>query len=178
MAKSNSGKSGNPFEGMTELDIATQEIHYTPEEQAVRDAFVEQYVIDHQPINAAMRIGFSQAFAKKYAEVFLSESYVIKQISQVMETKTLQNEEFVKSQRQTVLMNLIREANYFGPGASAAARLAANMKLAELTGLEDSKGNAVSSGVMIVESITDPDTWQAKAQESQAQLKKAVKNET
>ena len=160
----------------SELNLATQEIAYTPEERAVRDAFVREYVIDQQPIEAAMRIGFHKAFAGQYVKQFFEEPYVLRKIREHETANSLDNDEFVREQLSRIISNLIREANYFGPGASHAARIQANIKLAEMTGLVGENGQGGSaSGVMIVEEIGTVDQWEEKASASQAKLKQGVK---
>lgn len=160
----------------SELDLATQEIAYTPEERAVRDAFVKEYVIDQSPIDAAVRIGFHRAFAGQYVKQFFEEPYVMRKIREYEALHSLDNEEFVKEQHSRIIANLIREANYFGPGCSHAARIQANIKLAEMTGMINESGEGGStSGVMVVEEISDVDSWEAKAAEAQAKLKQEVK---
>lgn len=161
----------------SELDLATQEIAYTPEERAVRDRFVKEYVLDQQPIDAAVRVGFHRAFAEQYVKQFFQEPYVLRKIREHELQNSLENDDFVEQQNSRIISNLIREANYFGPGASHAARIQANIKLAEMTGLigENGQGNVGSSGVMVVEEITDVEDWEQKAADAQAKLKQEVK---
>lgn len=160
----------------SELDLATQEIAYTPEERAVRDAFVKEYVLDQQPIDAAVRVGFHRAFAEQYVKQFFQEPYVLRKIREHEAKNDLDNDDFIQEQNSRIISNLIREANYFGPGASHAARIQANIKLAEMTGLigENGQGGG-STGVMVVEEIGTVDDWEEKAAEAQAKLKQEVK---
>lgn len=58
--------------------------YFAPEpsatEKALRDRFVEEYVKDWHPINAAIRTGFNITFANEYAPIFLGEPYVQRKI--------------------------------------------------------------------------------------------------
>lgn len=158
------------------------EIEPEPEgrEKALRDVFVREYVKDYNPVLAAIRCGFMRAFAEEYAVKFMAESYVIKRIKAV-ELGEIEDEPHpaagpAQSRNRAVEIQLIREANYYGPGGSAAARVAALGKLASIYGMDGNAskkgkgGKAGRGGVMVVPGIADIDEWEKAASESQDKL--------
>jgi len=50
----------------------------TEQERLLWDKFVEEYVKDYNPVEAAQRIGFNLTFAVEYSKLFLSKPYVQK----------------------------------------------------------------------------------------------------
>jgi phage terminase small subunit len=55
----------------------------TNAEKALRDRFVEEYVIDFSSQNAATRIGYSADYAYDMARKFMLEPYVLQKIKEV-----------------------------------------------------------------------------------------------
>jgi len=111
----------------------------TPREKALRDAFVKEYLTDYHPVRAAIRLGFKAGIAETYADKFMRESYVLKQISST-EQSNGNIDGIIKN-------SLIKEANYFGPGSSASARVSALAQLAKNEGIEKSPQTVVNTAV-------------------------------
>lgn len=156
---------------------------YQPElnerEKALRDLFVDEYLVDFNPYAAALRVGFMEAFAKEYATRFMAEPYVRKRIRLKTDGMETNSREFVGQQRNRIMQGLIKEANYTGPGASHAARVSALSKLATLLEMDPKNGAGVQGGpdggVMVVPAMEDADSWSQAAENSQASLKATVK---
>lgn len=109
----------NPDEAEPELSA---------KEKALRDAFVREYLIDYDAVKAAIRLGFKSSVADTYAGRFMSESYVLRQIA---------HKQHNNGNIQDVIRNtLLKEANYYGPGSSASARVSAIAQLAKNEGIE------------------------------------------
>lgn len=145
-------------------------------EKALRDSFVREYLIDYNAHAAAIRIGYGPAYARDYAIRLMEEPYVLHQIKQVECAPSEDSEEEMKKR---VMAGLVREANYRGPGASAAARVSALAKLAaihgmdapirsktEISGLE---GQALV-GVIVVPGLMTPEEWEIAAAKQQEAL--------
>jgi len=52
------------------------------QQKALWDRFVQEYVLDWQPVTAAIRCGFNVTFANEYAPIFLGEPYVQRKIAE------------------------------------------------------------------------------------------------
>jgi hypothetical protein len=155
---------------------AAMEPEFSEQEKALRDRFVEEYLVDWSPLNAARRVGFSNAFAKEYAERFMTESYVRRRIKQ-LEHKPVDEEDLAEYDKRRIRNGLMREAHdMFSSGAS---RVAALGKLMSLYGMDaptkihqeiDHKG-----GVMMVPVIASLDEWERTAMASQAALAESAR---
>lgn len=64
----------------TSLDPQRQETLLTPQEQAVRDFFVNEYVKDFDAYKACIRMGFLSAFAIDQCKSFMADGYVLRKI--------------------------------------------------------------------------------------------------
>ena len=101
-------------------------------EKLVRDRFVEEYLKDYDQLGAAIRLGYSEAFASQYATKFMAEPYVRKAITDREEELGLSTEE--AQHRRRIVAGLYREANSrFNSGS---ARVAALGQLAKIVGIE------------------------------------------
>lgn len=101
-------------------------------ERKLRDRFVEEYLVDYDAFGAAIRIGYSEAFAQQYAKQFLTEPYTLNRIKEREGALGLNKEE--DKHRLKIVAGLYREANNrFNSGA---ARVAAYSQLAKIVGIE------------------------------------------
>lgn len=104
----------------------------TKAEKATRQRFVEQYLVDFDPVNACIRLGFQQLFADKYAKQFMVEPYTMKLLADKTAELGLSSDE--EQHRKRVIGGLYRIAlNRF---ASASAQVAAYAQIAKITGIE------------------------------------------
>jgi hypothetical protein len=156
-------------------DVASRLTH---RERALRDLFVKEYLTNYNALEAAIRVGYGQSYAKEYAVRFMNCPYVMSQISKM---ETTADEASPDAMRKMVIRGLIREANYTGPGASAGARVAAFAKLAAIQGLDAPKksihemtgpdGQPIATGgVFVVPGVATIEEWAAVAEKQQADL--------
>lgn len=147
-----------------------------PRQQALRDTFVAEYLIDYNSVAAAMRCGFSRTMAIEYSQRFLQEPYVQQKIKN-MELTLVDPDKELEFNRQRVKQQLMREAYYHGPGSSHAARVAALAKLMSIYGMEAPKQVHTKNqhehrgGVMKVpEAVKNAEDWEAQALANQQSL--------
>lgn len=103
----------------------------TPQERSLRDRFVDEYMKDFSPLQAALRTGFLLAFAEQFAREFMACGYVQRQIA--ARTRQASIDDPVEQERQdkAMTMNILRQVAQTG---SATARVAALRTLSELYG--------------------------------------------
>jgi phage terminase small subunit len=101
-------------------------------EKALRDRFVGEYLVDYDPFGAALRIGYSEVYAKQYARTFMLEPYVRSCITKQEEKLGLVTEE--EKHRQKIVAGLYRIAR--SPTSPASAQVAAYTQLAKISGIE------------------------------------------
>lgn len=145
-----------------------------PRERMIRDQFVEQYLVDYNSVLAAIRVGFREAYAKVVGPAFLMEPYTQRALREAINKRKSVMADHEESEQSQIIEGLRREANYFGPGSSQAARVAALAHLAKLTNLQPAGSDGVNlhmqGGVMICPAQADPSDWQAAAMASQKKL--------
>ena len=145
------------------------------QEKELRDRFVEEYLFDYSATAAATRVGYSKSFAETYGYKFLEEPYVKRLIKERQKAIAEDSKAEDEAQRRQVRAMLFREANYRGPGASHAARVAAQAKLMSLLDMDAPtkvKVAATRGGVMVVPGVSKVEDWEAEASASQDQLQK------
>ena len=143
----------------------------------LRDRFVKEYLVDYDALSAAGRVGYSRQFAKEYSFRFMAEPYVLQKIKNAESSTEEDNEDAMKKR---ILMGLIREANYRGPGCSQSARVAALSKLASIAGMDSPSkskiemtgpdGQPLNGGMFVVPGIMTVEDWEKQAAAQQAAL--------
>lgn len=104
----------------------------TKQERVLRQRFVEEYLIDYDPLAAAIRLGYQEAFADQYAKRFMRETYTLKRIAEREAEMGILTEE--DQHRKKIVAGLYREAHSrFNSGS---ARVAALTQLAKIIGIE------------------------------------------
>lgn len=104
----------------------------TKQERTLRQRFVEEYLADYDPVAAAIRLGYQEAFAQQYAKQFLGEPYTLRLIKEKEAEFGILTEE--DQHRRKIVAGLYREAyNRFNTGS---ARVAALTQLAKIVGIE------------------------------------------
>ncbi len=156
------------------VDPLLMEPELSEDERKLRQAFVKAYMHSRDPVEACLAIGFLSAYAVDWANSFMSDSYVRRLII-IEETREETEEDRILRARKYRAM-LEREASYQGRGSSHGARVSALASLLKMDEDKDDTGSGFDGGVMIVESIADPDTWGQRAIESQALLKQQVRD--
>ena len=150
----------------------------TAPERSLRDKFVQEYLIDYDALQAAIRVGYSKSLAKQYATRFMLEPYTLQQI-RLREAGPL--DETPDAAKQRVMVGLYREANYRGVGCSQSARVAALAKLAAIHGMDapTKRINEITGpdgqplgagGIFVVPGIMTTEEWEKQAADQQAAL--------
>ena len=127
------------------LDKIQLEEVLTLEQCQLRDMFVAEYLKDFDAHAACLRVGFLSAFAVQYAQTFMQEGYVQRQIAALTRSApaSAAEQEIVD---RALLENSLREAMQRGPYAS---RVAAGRAFAELKGWNRPDGGAGGEEALI-----------------------------
>jgi hypothetical protein len=165
MAENDSGRYWDPL-------VMQQAM--SPQEKALRDKFVTEYLVDYDAWAACIRVGFLKTVAIEYAQHFMQEPYVQQEIARKQQAEAGDPKTQEAVERRLVKQWLIQEARYKGPGASHAARVAAlgQLKnLLEMDGTKKSKKEITHrGGVMMVPAISNIDEWEKAAAAEQDKL--------
>lgn len=148
------------------------------DEMNIREQVVREYLYDYSWTKACLRCGFRPEFAADNAERFSKDPYCIWRVRELAREKGLDPNPETKAvqieQDKVDIMNALKkEAHYYGPGSSQAARVSALGKLAQLMGMEPPKAvkaEITAPGVMVVPGIATIDDWEAIAQQTQEKL--------
>lgn len=163
-------------------------IHYSKEltahDMAIREKVVNEYLYDYSWTKACLRCGFRAEFCEDNAKRFAQDPYCIWRVKELSRFRGLnpnpeQRAETLELEKIDILNALRKEAHYYGPGSSQAARVSALGKLAQLLGMEPPKAvkaEVKAKGVMVVPGIASVDDWEQVAQQAQADLQEATMN--
>lgn len=148
----------------------------TPKMKMKRDRFISEYIRDFNGPEAYIRAGGPATSAVKMACEYLREPYVTKRVWEVIEA--MDEAELIS--RKRVLALFIREANYYGIGASHGARVSAIGHIAKVLGMEQENLNIkgdirFKGGVMVVPVAPGTDAWEQMAATAQKQLTEGAK---
>lgn len=148
--------------------------HLQQRTKLLRQNFCHEYIKDFNSGHALLRMGYKYARPYIRAGEWLREAYTQWYLSTLMEKM----EEKAIVTRNTVLLGLLKEANYHGGlDASSASRISAFRALAKILGMEVTTVNGnitLTGGVMAVPMAGTLDEWEAASKKAQAQLKQAV----
>ena len=104
----------------------------TKQEQAQRRRFVAEYLVDYDPLGAAIRIGFAKGYAEQYAGIFMQEPFTRKLISDKTQALGVMDE--AAEHKRRVLAGLYRiTADRYG---SASSKVAAYAQISKIVGLD------------------------------------------
>lgn len=151
----------------------------TQDEMNIREQVVRQYLYDYSWTKACLRCGFRPEFAADNAERFAKDPYCIWRVKELAREIGLnpnpeQRAKDIEQDKVDIINALKKEAHYYGPGSSQAARVSALGKLAQLLGMEPPKqikADVKGTGVMIVPGIADTDEWEKLAIQQQEDLR-------
>lgn len=153
---------------------ALQSAELSTREKELRQKFVEQYLIDHDEVNAAVRCGYLRSVAIEYGTRLMGEPYVQQLIAEAKITPAIDPEEEDEVNKRRILNSLFREADDRGEDASHSARVSALAKLAAIHGMDAPTKSDVNvthrGGVMMVPALVNLDDWESQAIESQEKL--------
>lgn len=150
----------------------------TKYEKETRAKFVEEYLKDYNPVKAAMRVGYSNLFARDFAERFMLEPYTLQLIAEAECGGSVEGELDEEKEKRRVLKALWREANNMGHGSTASSRVAALAKISAIYGMDAptksniNVNNTNDAGVFVVPGIMNEEQWTAQAAKQQEDLQK------
>lgn len=122
----------------------------TDDERAVRDAFVDEYFKDFDPVQACLRVGFQINFAHEFAQKFMVETYVQRKIA---ERKVREEDPETQGARDKALvMSVLREAAQNG---AYNTRVAAASKMATILGIDRPEDTSLAAEQMLVDAFRD-----------------------
>lgn len=138
------------------------------------DRFVEQYMIDRDPIAAALRAGVASVNLKRTVARWMSDPVIRQKIQQATDDADLDT--LISPQR--IIAGFIEVA--FDQSAPSAARNAALRELAALKKMypdkeDPNKGKKYAKSVMIVPGTPSLDDWEKAATAQQAALREEVR---
>jgi hypothetical protein len=151
-----------------------EERTYSYREKALRDFFINEYLVDYDAVGACVRVGYGKSYAKEFAARFMAEPYVLRTIQQ-KEGEIGAGSDDPEVAKKRIIAGLNREANYRGPGSSQSARVAALSRLANLYGMDPTNKPPenqpdIGEGVFVLPGIMTPEQWTAAAADQQAKL--------
>lgn len=137
-------------------------------EIALREKFLDYYMVDFDAVRACVCIGFIPQLAQKYAMEFESCPYVLKRVHE-LRTRTPAKPKVQDEQDKQLVRTALRQALMNGPYAS---RVAAAAKMASILGMDAPTKQEVThrGGVMMVPGIAKLDDWESAASASQEKL--------
>lgn len=142
-------------------------------------AFAKAYLVDFDAARAVIRIGLADEATDPTKLVRMGNDFTRNPlVLQALQAYISRIESDKIVSRERVLMGLLTEANYYGLGGSASARVAAWGKLAKILGMElpPEDPKAARGGVMLVPYMEGGiDAWEAAAVGQQARLKADVR---
>lgn len=111
------------FESIPDLTQSLSE-----KEIVLRENFIREFMVDFEPYNACLRMGFMPVFANDWSKRLLQDPYVQRGIAKLMRQAQPDPKE-QEAQDLALVKNTLRENMQRGPFASrtAAARLFAEM---------------------------------------------------
>lgn len=119
----------------------------SPEERAVRDRFVDEFLFDHDAKNACIRVGFDESSALQWMRTFMTDTYVLNQIKKRYHDKNLTSEEECEKDKLLVI-SALRRTIMTGTGANV---VNASKQLAELRGF--TSDNEVDPAERLIEAF-------------------------
>lgn len=146
----------------------------SPQEKQLRDRFVTEYLLDYDAWAACVRVGFLKSVAGQYANDFMQEPYVRREITRRQLAEDADPKAALKNKKRAVEMALLREAHNMGPDSSHSARVSALSKLCniyDMDGATKVKATVThKGGVMTVPAIANVDEWEKQASQHQDKL--------
>lgn len=111
-----------------------------PAEKRLRQDFVDEYLEDYDAIAACMRLGYSLASARSYANKFLKEPYTLRLLKEKEKAFSLSE---IDVHKKKIISGLYKIAQGAIPG-SAVAKVSAYSQLCKILGLEAASKSEVS----------------------------------
>lgn len=138
--------------------------------------YAARYLMVGNPAQAAVDVGVPKDSVKEFLQIAATHPEVVQMIEEAENEVPDFND--ASAMKRFILKQLLKESQYKGPGAQAAARIAALKAIAELTGIEPPKKidvNTASRGGMMMVPLMDAAMWETSAEKMQDELKKAAR---
>lgn len=149
--------------------------NYSREELFFRKAFVEEFIKDRDAKAALMRLGRSNANATLLAPRLMAEQLVLTMIAEYKEEITDESHKTEQNIREDIVLtmrNIMADPNAKPSERVAAARLLVDLHgLTKVATTDDLQHNIMLVPFIDMQTEDALDTWAAKAQEMQRQLK-------
>lgn len=116
-------------------------------EAEIRWQFVQEYMFDRNPIQAATRMGLTGKFAISWAETFMQEPYVLRMIKEqeVVFAERFANKDPAIMSR--IVNSLFTESQ---TAVKCSTRVAALSKLANMAGLDEEGDTGDGAGTIVI----------------------------
>lgn len=114
------------------FEDVTEGTYLTEHERETRERFVKEYVTDYDPLGAAIRIGYQEAYARSFSAQFMNEPYVRQLIA--AHEKEVGEETEAEKHKRIIVASLYRIVN--SRNAPASAQVAALGKLTSIFNLD------------------------------------------
>lgn len=151
-------------------DARVMESGMSPGEKALRDKFVNEYLVDFDEYRAALRVGLLPSVAATYSKQLMNDGYVQREIARLQREQQSDPKSQQERDRELTL-NTLRQAMQNGPYAS---RVAAARQMSAIHGfdapIKTQNETTHRGGVMMVPEIANVEEWQKAAQTSQEKL--------
>lgn len=146
---------------------------YTHAELAQMERFAQEFIVDFNGVQAALRMGIALEKAASWVSKKLYTPYVQSEILRLI--RTLPESSIVN--RNQVLAGLLKEANREGPDASSASRIAAWTQIGKILGMyvQRIEINPRVGSVMQVPMASSLESWEKSAITAQSQLMEDAK---
>lgn len=138
--------------------------------------YAARYLLVGNPAQAAADVGVPKDSVKEFLQVAATHPVVLDMIAEA--ENEVPDFSDATAMKKFILKQLLRESQYKGPGAQAAARIAALKAIAELTGIEPPKKIDLTgggNGGMMMIPLMDAAMWEQSAEKMQDDLKKAAR---
>lgn len=161
------------------IDPEQLEQPLSEKDHKLRVEFVRAFMRTRNAYAACVELGFMEAYAKDWANVFMREGVVRRLISEAEREED--TEQAARDRRRNYRAWMENLATDNSKGSSHAARVAAVAHLMKIEGMGVAAANTEhelthKGGVMIVPAVVNYEKWGEAASKSQANLKKTVKD--
>lgn len=158
-------------------DPRIMEPKMSSDERALKDLFVQQYIIDYNEYNAALRMGLAPSVAATYCKQLLDDGYVQREIVRLRREEQI-DEKAQRAQDRELAFATLRKVMEIG---SPAAMVAATRVMADMHGfnapIKTQNEHSHRGGVMMVPAIADIEEWEKAAAASQEKLVEAAQKQ-
>lgn len=145
-----------------------------PPEKSLEERFVEEYLIDRDPVSAAVRVGVRKVNLDRRVHDWMRDPVVLRKIQEATDNSDI--DMMITPQR--IMAGFIELA--FDRSAPAATRKAALQDLAEFKKMypekaDPNKDRKYAKNVMFVPAAPSLENWEAAAQAQQQALREDVR---